>query len=215
MSSIHKSIMSASRPAVMNWAALSAALPLFTPSAIPICYWHARRLRSPPSNFAFSSVTPLRRLPASCLWIPTRSGFLLPVPLPPRSRRPAAKSNPPMSSSLSRLLDLLRLSIGSVNRSSKNPSALNAPRIWPFGVPATKASSFTMTISTACRCSSPLCRRVAPRRNLPAGSAGPKAEATGYTWLFRFSPYHPAGDFNPAGTSSSSPSHPKLQLGQF
>ncbi|PYS03909.1 MAG: hypothetical protein DMG12_11245 [Acidobacteria bacterium] len=49
--------------------------------------------------------------------------------------------------------------------------------------PATKASSFTMAINTGCPWTSPLCRRVAPRQNLPAGDAGPKAEATGYTWL--------------------------------
>src|SRR5207249_7618975 len=76
------------------------------------------------------------------------------------------------------------------NRSSKNRSPLNAPPILPFAAPAPKASSSTTAISTGCPWTSPLCRWVAPRQNLPAGNAGPKAEATGYTWLIvqSFSP---------------------------
>src|SRR6266446_3011758 len=67
-------------------------------------------------------------------------------------------------------------------------------------------------INTACRWTSPLCRRVAPRQNLPAGDAGPKAEATGYTWLIvqSFS--------TPLDTSiwrGLPPSPPKPQPGQL
>ncbi len=184
MSSTHKSIISERPRAAMNWAALSAALPLFTPLAIPTCCWRALRHRSPPLNCASSSATPPRRLPVSCPWIPPHSGFPLPAPRFPHRFRPAARSNLPMSNSPSRRRALHRLSTPSANRSFKNPNAPNAPLISPSAVPATKASSFTMAISTGCRCSSPLCRRVAPRQNLPAGDAGPKAEATGYTWLF-------------------------------
>ncbi len=188
----------------MNWAALSAALPLFTPSAIPICCWRALHLRSLPSNCVSSSAMPRRRLPASCPWIPTRSGFPLPAPRLRRRLPPAARSNPSMSNSPSAQRAHRRLSIRCANRSFKNPSAPNAPPISPSVMPASKASSFMTVINTGCRWTSPLCRRVAPRQNLPAGDAGPKAEATGYTWLDRPVLLNPAGHFNPAGTSSSS-----------
>ena len=168
----------------MNWAALSAALPLSTPLAIPICCWRAPHLKSPPLNCVSSSAMPPRRLPASCPWIPTRSGFPLPAPCLPRRLHPAARLNPPMCNSLSKRPALHQLSIPSANRSFKNPSAPNAPPISPSAAPATKASSFMTAINTDCRWTSPLCRWVAPRQNLPAGNAGPKAEATGYTGLF-------------------------------
>src|SRR5207237_4715170 len=154
-----------------------------TPSAIPICCWRALRLRSPPLNSASSSATPPRRLPASCPWIPTRSGFPLLAPQLPRRLHPAARLNLPMCNSLSTRPALHRLSIPSGNRSFKNPTAPNAPPISPSAAPATKASSFMTAINTGCPWTSPLCRRVAPRQNLPAGHAGPKAEATGYTRL--------------------------------
>ena len=142
--------MFANLPAVSRSAALSAALPLFMPSAIPICCSPGLLLKSPPSNCVSSFVTPPPRPPDSCLWIRWPFGSPLPVPRLPLHLPPAAKSNPTTFKALSGLRDRQLPSINSASRLSSAPSARNAPPIWLSVTPATKASSSTTAPSTVC-----------------------------------------------------------------
>src|SRR5207237_10772006 len=114
---------------------------------------------------------------------PALSVLVLPRPPLRAPRSPAASFSLAMSAPLPTPPSRPRLSTPSGNTSFTHPPTPNAPPISPSAAPATKASSFMTAINTGCPWTSPLCRRVAPRQNLPAGHAGPKAEATGYTRL--------------------------------